>query len=110
MPGPGGAKRGRVTAVRREVRIYKPTPVNALEPSSGTNFTTVKSKLVKSVKSGKNGFYQVSLPPGRYSIFVKEDSTLYANWFDGQGYVLPVRVVKDSVTKFQIDITSGATY
>lgn len=111
MPGPGGgSKRGRVTAVRREVRIYEPTPMKALEPSGGTNFSKVKSKLVKKVKSGKNGFYQVSLPPGRYSIFVKEDSTFYANWFDGDGYVMPVTVVKDSVTKFQIDITSGATY
>lgn len=110
MPGPGGAKRGRVTAVRREVRVYKATPAKALEPSSGTNFTKVKSRLVKKLKSGKNGFYQASLPPGRYSLFVKEDSTFYANWFDGQGYILPVTVVKDSVTKFQIDLTSGATY
>ncbi len=110
MPGPGGSNRGKVTAVRREVRIYKPTSPKDLEPLSGTNFTKVKSKFVKKVKSGKNGFYQISLPPGRYSIFVKEESTLYANWFDGHGFVLPVTVVKDSVTKFQIDITSKATY
>jgi hypothetical protein len=110
MPGPGSRSRGKVTPVRREVRIYAPTSAQDLQPSSGTNFTRVKSRLVKKIKSGKNGFYQVSLPPGRYSVFVKEGSSLYANWFDGEGYVLPVTVVKDSVTKFQIDITSGATY
>jgi hypothetical protein len=111
MPGTSSASRhGKVTAVCREVRIYKVTSMKDLEPFSGTNFTKVKSKLVKKVKSGKNGFYQVSLSPGRYSIFVKEDSTFYANWFDGQGNVLPVTVAKDSVTKFQIDLTSGATY
>jgi len=99
-----------VTAVRREVLIYEPTPLKVLEPSTGTEFTKVKSKLVKKVKSCKNGFYQVSLPPGRYSVFVKQGSSLYANWFDGEAYVLPVTVVKDSVTKFQIDVTSGATY
>jgi len=110
MPGPGAASRGKVTAVRREVLIYEPTPLKVLEPSTGTEFTKVKSKLVKKVKSCKNGFYQVSLPPGRYSVFVKQGSSLYANWFDGEAYVLPVTVVKDSVTKFQIDVTSGATY
>ena len=110
MPGPGGSKRGKVTAVRREVRIYAPTTMKDLEPPSGMSFARVKSRLIKKVKSGKNGFYQVSLPPGRYSVFVKEGSTLYANWFDGNGNVLPVTVAKDSVTKFQIDITSGATY
>lgn len=110
MPGPGAANRGKVTAVRREVRIYEPTPQKALEPPGGTDFTKVKSKLVKKVKSCKNGFYQVSLPPGRYSVFVKEGSSLYANWFDGEAYVFPVTVVKDSVTKFQIDVTTGATY
>lgn len=110
MPGPGGSKRGNVTAVRREVRVYAPTSAQDLKPTNGTSFTKVKSRLIKKVKSGKNGFYQVSLPPGRYSVFVKEGSTLYANWFDGNGNILPVVVVKDSVTKFQIDITSGATY
>ena len=110
MPGPGGGNRGRVTAVRREVRIYEPTSVEALTPSTGTDFTKVKSRLLKKVRSLNNGFYQVSLPPGRYSIFVKEGSSLYANWFDGQGFVFPVTVAKDSVTKFQVNLTSGATY
>ncbi len=110
MPGPGGSNKGKVTAVQREVRIYVPVPMKDLEPSNGTNFTKVRSRLIKKVKSGKNGFYQVSLPPGRYTVFVKEGSTLYANWFDGNGNVLPVTVAKDSVTKFQIDITAGATY
>jgi hypothetical protein len=111
MPGPGGgANRGTVTPVRREVRIYAPASMKDLEPTFGENFTRVKSRLIKKVRSDKNGFYQVSLPPGQYSIFVKTDSTLYANWFDGQGNILPVTVVKDSVTKFQIDLTPGATY
>jgi hypothetical protein len=110
MPGPGRAKRGKVTAVCREVRIYKPTSMNMLEPLGGTNFTKVRSKLVKKVNSGKNGLFQVSLPPGQYSVFVKEDSTLYANWFDGQGDVLPVTVVRDSVTNFQINLTYGAVF
>ena len=111
MPGPGGSGgRGTVTPVRREVRICEPTPLKDLQPPGGTNFKNVKARLVKKVKSCKNGFYQVSLPPGQYSIFVKEDSTLYANWFDGRGYVMAVTVVKDSATKFQIDLTAGATY
>ncbi len=110
MPGPGGAKRGKVTAVRREVRVYEPVPVKDLDPPKGTEFKKIKAKLVKKVTSHTNGFYQISLKPGRYSIFVKEGSHYYANWFDGQGYVLPVTVVKDSVTKFQIDVKSGATF
>jgi hypothetical protein len=110
MPSPGVPRKGKITAVRREVYIYEPTSMQATVPSMGNRFTKVKSRLIAKVKSRRNGFYQVKLPTGRYSVFVKDGSSLYANWFDGQGYILPITVVKDSVTKFQVDLTEGATY
>lgn len=110
MPSTDNVQCGSITPVSREVHIYEATSLQETIPSIGTRFTTVNSRLVQIVGSQGNGFFQASLSPGRYSLFVKEDSALYANWFDGQGYVYPVTVVKDSATKFQIDLTSGATY
>lgn len=110
MPSTETELRGSITAVSREVRIYEPTSMQETVPSIGTRFTRINSRLVGTVESQGNGFFQVSLPPGQYSLFVREDSTFYANWFNGQGYVLPVTVAKDSVTKFQVDLTYGAVY
>lgn len=110
MPSPDTDLRGSITAVSREVCIYEPTSMQETVPSIGTRFTRINSRLVATVTSQSNGLFQVSLSPGRYSLVVKEDSTFYANWFDMEGYISQVTVVKDSVTKFQINLTYGAVY
>lgn len=109
MPSPDGGQ-GSITPVVRELWIFTPTLMSETTPVGGTRFTTIHSTLITTVSSKANGFYQIALPESRYSIFVKEDSMYYANWFEGEGYISQVRVAPDSITKFQVDLTYNAVF
>lgn len=103
---------GRKIPVVRDVCIYELTDMSMVEqaPDYSPFYSRINSKLVAQTRSDSNGFFQVELPPGRYSCFVKEDSMFYANMFDGGGNILPFEVKKDSVTHIVIDITYEATF
>ncbi len=104
---------GNITPVQRTIYFYQLTRYDSVEPATGTWYVRVHSLVVDSAISGTNGFYQITMPPGEYSVFVREDTLYYANWFtirDSTWYILPVPVWKDSVTKFQIDLTYKAAF
>jgi len=107
-----GTPTGTITQVIRDVYIYKATLYNKADNSNlqGAFYREVHTDLAAVVRSDNSGFFQLELDPGTYSFFVKEDSLFYANGTDGDGYILPAVVKKDSVTKRQIDITYNATF
>jgi hypothetical protein len=100
---------GTITPVVREIHVHTLTPVDSVNQVSYSPFYyEIYTQLVTVTTSNRTGFFEVTLPPGRYSFFVKEDSLFYANLFDGEGNILPATVVEDSVTRIQIDITYRA--
>ena len=70
----------------------------------------IPAPLVRVVHSNEKGYFETSLPPGLYSIFVKEGRHFYANRVDMGGYVFPAEVRKGEATGVQFDITYMATY
>jgi len=102
---------GTITAVERDIFVHEATSIaDDCEPPRGTFYTSVNSNLISEVHSDDSGFYQVELPPGRYSIvthYTLDDTLFYANWFDGVGYVSPVEVEEGKVTEFHIDLYFG---
>ncbi len=90
---------------QRELVVYDLT--NTAETTRENGFyQTIATKFIKSVKSDEDGKFCVSLEEGRYSLFVREgDKGLYANSFDGNGNIFPIKVSKDkiSITVFTID-------
>lgn len=104
---------GRITPVSEMIYIHELTLCNALEPPVGTFFTQINTAPLDSIESGENGFFEIALPPGEYSVFVRLDTLYYANWFSDCSSVpcvTPVVVTSDSVSHFQIDITFNATF
>jgi len=103
---------GRKIPVVRDIYIHALTNMSMVEqaPDYSPFYSRINSELVAQTRSDSTGAFQVELPPGRYSCFVKEDSMLYANMFDGDGNILPFEVRKDSVTHITIDITYEATF
>jgi hypothetical protein len=101
---------GTITPVVRELRVHEATLVSQTEPQLGTLFRRVNTPLVATTRSDERGFFQVSLQPGRYSVFTVEDMLLYANGFDNEGYISPVAVVENSRSEAHVDITYAATY
>lgn len=102
---------GTITPVVREIYVHTLTSIDSVNQVSYSPFYyEIYTQLVAITESNNTGFFEIALPPGRYSFFVKEDSLFYANRFDGEGNILPATVVEDSVTKVQIDITHKAYY
>jgi hypothetical protein len=62
------------------------------------SFDAVNTKLIAKTETDMDGFYQISLLPGKYSVFIMEKNKYYANSFDGQNGINPISIVKDSVT------------
>jgi len=105
---------GQITPVIREIHVHRPTTwtemTNPTSNISGPFFLNIPSELIAIASSDETGFYQIDLPPGLYSVFVKEGTAFYANLFDSQGRINPVEVLPGTVTKLQLDITYKAAF
>jgi hypothetical protein len=89
MPGSSGCSN---CPTRRTVRFYEYTLMNQAVKAGMYNdfFTSFSTSLVKEIETDDKGFFQVALPPGKYTMVVLEDGKLYSNISDGQGGINPV--------------------
>ena len=78
----------KTSSVSRTIYIREPVTIEAMEIMYLKNKTT----LVKTIESSNNGFYQIELPPGTYSIFVEDESKEYCTGFGGQGEVCQITI------------------
>ncbi len=102
-------QRSEPTGVEREVYFYELTPMDQAT-GNGVFFSDVQTKLVEKVKTDEEGNFAVSLPVGKYSVFVKEEQGLFANSMDGQGNINPVEVNKDEITPIKLEVNYKAAY
>ncbi|MEN7549016.1 carboxypeptidase-like regulatory domain-containing protein [Rapidithrix thailandica] len=114
MPGPAPrpgepSKKQKTQGVEREILIYALTQLKQTQ-RKGAFFTQVSTELIKTVKSDTEGRFRVGLPAGQYSVFVKEEQGLYANFFDGKGHIHPIEVKEGEYTTIQITIDYKAAY
>lgn len=108
MPGPG-LKSSKPQGIVREIYIYQATTI-AQTPQKDGFYSAVQTKLVKKIKSKKDGSFSVKLPPGTYSVFTKEAKGLWANTFDGQGIINPVTVSLENYTELTLNVNYEAAY
>ncbi|MEA5137598.1 carboxypeptidase regulatory-like domain-containing protein [Arcicella rigui] len=109
MPSPDKpSPKGR--PVQRELVIYDLT--NTAETTRENGFyQSIATKYITSVMSDEEGKFCVNLEEGRYSLFVKEGNKgLYANSYDGDGNIFPIKVSKDKVTIVVFTIDYQASY
>jgi len=114
MPSTDNSSSGKISAVVREIYVYEATRFDeVVRDSLSFSFSfykEIKTKFIDKVTSDKDGFFQISLPPGKYSFFVKENSLFYGSLTDGEGDLVPAEVKANSITKRQIDINYKAVY
>ncbi len=97
-------------AVQRELFVYELTNTQQATLQNGF-YKAIVTGLVKSVKSDSYGKFCVELPEGKYSLFVKEgEKGLYANQFDAEGNIFPVKVSKDNLSMIVFTIDYQANY
>ncbi|GAB3267850.1 hypothetical protein GCM10027347_37000 [Larkinella harenae] len=109
MPGPDRPQ-PKGQPVVRDVLIYELTKTDQAESTEDGFYSKVNTQLVKKVKSDKEGKFCVNLRPGTYSVFVQEEKGLYANLFDGDNNIFPVKVEKNRQSTITFEITYQAVY
>ena len=70
------------------LEVHAPTRPEQLQFSKGmggTFITGVSSPLVASAAADSTGFFQIALPPGRYSLFAVEEGRLIPNHLSSSG-------------------------
>jgi len=108
---PPASGRGKITPVARTLVVHTATRFDSVVQVGYSPFySSINTQRVATTSTNELGFFQVELPPGEYSFFVIEDSLYYANGTDGEGYICPVIVRKDSVSFLRFNITYKATF
>ena len=110
MPSPD-AKLSPPKGVKSVLYIYELTSFSQVTKVGESAFySSIRTRLVRSISSDENGYFFASLPPGEYSLFTKKDALFYANNFDGDNHIAPVVVVAHQVTQVNVNIDYDAAY
>ncbi|MDR3247005.1 MAG: hypothetical protein LBT50_11330 [Prevotellaceae bacterium] len=99
----GGNNSCKEYPVKRTIKVYEYTKLEQTNHEI-TIFHEVNTKLITTIVCDEEGFFQVSLPAGVYSLFIEEKGTLYANSFDGYGGIQPVLIEPEKVSKIYLRI------
>ena len=110
MPSPD-IKPAKPAGISTTLYIYELTNLNqTVKQDHSPFYSAILTRLVKQSESGKDGYFKVNLPAGRYSIFVKIDSLYFANLLDGNNNISPVTVLPNTMTKIDIKVDYDASY
>ena len=112
MPSPDSPRQNPAgTPIERDVLIFPLLNRSQVEAGESGFINSVGNvKPVKTVKSGKDGMFCVSLPVGQYTVMVREEKGLYANLSDSKNNIFPVRVQKNKSVTVTVDITHQAVF
>ena len=108
MPSPG-LEPSKGDPVQREVYVCKLTKTSQVTQSNDF-FQVPDEIIIKKISSDDKGWFSCELPPGKYSLFTKEEDGLFANIFDGESNINPVTVEKGEITECTITINYKAYY
>ena len=104
---------GIITPVEREIHIFKRIHFDSMaNKDEYPFFSFVDSPFVESVRSDINGYYQIELNAGNYSLFIYEDSKYYAVEVNDSGFVQSCNLNnnRDSIRMKNLNITTAATF
>lgn len=88
-----------VHPVETTVLIREPVSREAMAGRYVAEATT----LVERTHSDEDGWYEIALPPGVYSVFVEDGDKEYCQRSDDRGRMCPI-VIEDGVSEHNIDI------
>jgi hypothetical protein len=96
--------------VKRTIRIYAYTTKSQAVPQNfGSFYDSFNTQLIKEFKSDNNGFFQMDIPAGQYTIVVVENGKLYAFGGDGQGGISPITITGGK-QKVNLTLTYKASF
>lgn len=80
--------------VKRTILIYAYTRNSQASPVAGKPgfYQQVSTALIRELETDPQGFFQAELPPGQYSLFIRENGLLHASTSDMNGGLNPVNI------------------
>ncbi len=98
-------------AVQRTIKIYQYTTLSNATPSANSSifYDSFNTALIAQVNADSEGFFQVNLPVGNYTIAIVENGKLYANGFDGNGGISPFSY-SNGIQKINLTMTYKAVF
>ena len=109
MPGPEKAPDSPQQGITREIYIYNAVALPSAQRQD-VFFQNVDAVLVTKIMTNADGSFKVKLPPGKYSLFTKEEKGLFANLFDTNGCVNCVTVRPRKYSWITITVDYEAVY
>ena len=106
-----GVERPVAKGIQATVLVYEPTHISQVT-RSGTSpvYTAIGTKLVASVVTDSTGAFTLSLPPGSYSVFIKQGKQFFANLFDSQNNIALFAVEAGKLTPVNLSVSSSASF
>ncbi len=106
-----GAEQPVPRGTQATVLVYEPTNLNQVTRSGNTPvYTAIHTKRVASVETDSTGSFSLSLPPGSYSVFIKQGGQFYANLFDTRNNIALFVVEPGKVTPVNLTVSVSASY
>lgn len=97
--------------IRSRVLIYDSTHLSQTTRSAASGlYTLINTRLVASVETDSTGKFSISLPAGKYSLFIKQGENFFANLFDQYNNIALFEVVQGRFTDAKLTLNIGATY
>lgn len=109
MPSPGRPPaRGR--GVKRLVAVFPLLLRSETEVLEGGFIRHPRRRPIVKGYSDSAGCVQFSLPPGRYTVLVREKGMWYANSYGGNGEIFEVEVKSGECASYEFRITHSASF
>jgi hypothetical protein len=96
---PGSSSTCKQTPVKRTIYIYSATNETQAVHIVSNFYSQINTTLVGQIQSDDNGFYQISLQVGQYSILILEQGKYYTVSWDGLGLLTPVTIDSSATTR-----------
>jgi hypothetical protein len=106
---PGTSKRTPPQGVIREIYVHQVTTLKQTSRADGF-FVNISTPLIGKTTSRADGSYEINLPPGKYSVFIKEQHGFFANIFDQDVAINPVTVEVNEMISLTISINYKAAF
>jgi len=102
---------GTIRPVERSIVVHLATRFDAVNQVGSPEFCSeIPTLRVAQTRSNAQGFFQVELSLGTYSLFVIENLLFYAQATDENGYLSSITVSRDSLSYVELNITYKATF
>jgi len=112
MPVVGPGSTCKTCPASRKVQFYQPTTSANATPTPNTPgfYDSFNTTLVKEVTADNDGFFEVNIPSGMYSVIIIENGKIYAPGSNGQGILNAVDFTAGGLLKQNLMMRYKAVY